>query len=88
MDVLIPSCWCTDGRLVRLESQNTAEMAVGSGSILGVVLYLIAESLVFGADSMNLGAFLGVASFTGIACLAVEAVSCVIAWLARRNKKD
>ena len=55
---------------------------------LGVVLYLIAESLIFGADSMDLGAFLGIASFTGIACLAVEAVSCAIAWLVRRNKKD
>lgn len=53
---------------------------------LGVVLYLIAESLVVGADAMDLGAFLSIALFTGIACLAVEAVSSAIAWMARRKK--
>lgn len=55
---------------------------------LGVVLYLIVESLIVSADSMDLGAFLGIASFTGIACLAVEAVSSAIAWMARKNKKE
>ena len=55
---------------------------------LGVVLYLIIESLIVGADSMDLGAFLSIALFTGIACLAVEAVSSAIAWLSRRKQKD
>ena len=53
---------------------------------LGVFLYLVFESLAFGAG-VDASAYLGIASFTGIACLAVEAVTSVIAWLARRNKK-
>lgn len=55
---------------------------------LGVVLYLIAESLIVGADLTDVGDFLFIALFTGIACLAVEAVSSAIAWLARRNKTE
>lgn len=54
---------------------------------LGTFLYLVLESLAYGAG-VDAGAYLGIASFTGIACLFVEAATSVIAWLARRNKKD
>jgi len=52
---------------------------------LGVVLYLAVADLVTGVESMDLGAYWAVASFTGIAALAVEAVTSAVAWLIRRN---
>ena len=53
---------------------------------LGFILYMVLEQLISGAGPIDLGAYLIVGSFTGIACLAVELVTSVIAWLARRNK--
>lgn len=52
----------------------------------GVVLYMVVEDLIAGAGSMDIGSSLTVGSLTGITCLAVELVTSVIAWLARRNK--
>ena len=54
----------------------------------GVILYLIAEDLIAGSGSMDIGSSLSIGSLTGIACLAVELVSSVIAWLAGRKHKE
>ena len=54
---------------------------------VGVVLYLVVEDLIYSSGAIDLGAYWTVGSLTGIACLAVEVASSIIAWLARRNKK-
>ena len=55
---------------------------------LGVVVYLAAADLLSGAGAMDMGTYWSIGSFTGIAALAVEAVSSAIAWLARRNRES
>ena len=55
---------------------------------LGVVLYLLVEDLIAGAESVDMSAFLSIGLFAGIACLTVEAVTSAIAWLAGRNKRN
>ncbi len=53
---------------------------------LGFILYMVAEDYAYGAESMEMSSYLSVGSFTVIACLAVEAITSAIAWLARRKK--
>lgn len=52
---------------------------------LGVFLYLLIEDLLFGSGSIEPGVYLSVGSFAGIACLAVEIIASMIAWLIRRR---
>ena len=55
---------------------------------LGVVVYLAAADLLSGAGAMDMNSYWSIGLFTGIAALAVEAVSSAIAWLARRNRES
>ena len=52
---------------------------------LGFLLYMIAWQLISGVGSIDMKSYLIVGSLTGIACLAVEVATSVIAWLKRRN---
>ena len=53
---------------------------------LAIILYLVVEDLILSSGSVDITSYLSVGLFTGVACLAVEAVTSVIAWLARKNK--
>ena len=53
---------------------------------LGVVLYLVAVDLIVDTGYIDIGSYLSIGLFTGIACLAVEAITSVIAWLANKRK--
>jgi len=55
---------------------------------LGVVLYLIIEGLIAGNGSLDLGTNLSVGLFTGIACLGLEVITSIIAWLAGKSRED
>ena len=66
--------------------QSPVKWIAAPAVYLGVVLCLAAADLAAGIESMDLGAYWSVGSFTGIATLVVEAVTSAIAWLARRNR--
>ena len=53
---------------------------------LGVVLYLVAVDLIVDTGYIDIGSYLSICLFAGIACLAVEAITSVIAWLANKRK--
>lgn len=57
-------------------------------SYLAVVLYLVVEDLILSSGSVDITSYLTVGLFTGIACLAVEAITSAIAWLARKNRES
>ena len=55
---------------------------------LGVVLYLVAVDLIVDTGYIDIGSYLSIGLFTGIACLAVEAITSVIAWLAHKGNRN
>ena len=52
---------------------------------VATVLYLIIGDLISDAGSVDIGSDCSVGLFTGIACLCVEIIASIIAWLVRRK---
>lgn len=83
---LLPLAGAVIGGWYGWKLRSPLKWLIAPAAYLGVVLYLIVEDLISGADSMDIGASLSVGLFTGIACIAVEAISSAVALLVRKNK--
>ena len=84
---LLPLAGAVIGGWYGWRIQSPLKWLLAPAVYVGFVLYMIVEQLIIDAGSMDIRAFLIVGLLTGIACLAVELVTSVIAWLARRNKE-
>ncbi len=82
---LLPLAGVLFGAWCGWEIRSPLKWAAAPAAYLAVAVCLVASDLVTGAQEMDLSGSCSVASFTGIAALAAEAVASLIAWLVRRK---
>lgn len=85
---LFPLAGCVIGGWYGWRVRSPLKWIAAPAVYLGVVVYMAAADLLSGSGVMDMNAYWSIGSFTGIAALAVEAVSSAIAWLARKNRES
>ena len=82
---LLPLAGAVNGGWYGWKLRSPLKWLLAPAVYLCICLFFIASDLISGASG-DMGAFWSIGLFTGIACLAAEAIASLIAWLVRRNK--
>ena len=86
MLILFPLAGAVVGGWYGWKARSPLKWLIAPAAYLGFILYMVIEDLIYNTGSMEIGAYCTIGLFTGIAFLAVEAITAAIAWLARRAK--